>query len=286
VSLVLRRCDSARHYTARLAFEWDYGSCCDACFPCFTLLVMVNARQVRPSSVAVVRTLRSEPFSGRCALLTGDRPSVAAVVGKAVGVDACVGGMTPTGKKDWVVAAQADGAGKVLMVGDGINDGPALAAASVGVAMAGGGTALAITNADVALLDDDLNGLLGLLRLSFACRDTIWTNIAAALAIKVCVLVLAVAGAVPLWGAVVADVTGLLLVVANGMRLLGFDFAAAASGSIIAPRSPSAVARAGAGKSSVEMPSLRGGGGSGGSYQPLLSTYPQGEGLSSYGTVR
>jgi Cd2+/Zn2+-exporting ATPase len=253
-------------------------------------MALAMADKVRPTSASVVAALQRE-FKVQCSLLTGDRPSVAGVVGKAVGVDGCIGGMTPSGKKDWVVACQApkvmtagDGArgNRVLMVGDGINDGPALAAASVGVAMAGGGTALAITNADVALLDDDLTALLGLLRLALACRSTIWWNIGLALAIKVVVLVLAVGGVVQLWFAVVADVLGLLLVVANGTRLLFFDFAAASRPTHALAATASATAAAT--HHGVEMPSFMGTGSA--TYQPLLSTYPQGEGPAGYGTVR
>ena len=107
------------------------------------------------------------------------------MVSKAVGVDSCNGAMTPDGKRTWVQSAQTERGSKVLMVGDGINDGPALACAHVGVAMASGGTALAIQNADAALLTDDLDGITSLIELSLACRRTIWTNIVAAMLIKV-----------------------------------------------------------------------------------------------------
>ncbi len=91
--------------------------------------------------------------------------------------------------------------------------------------MASSGTALAILHADVALLNDDLTCLVGLIHLAKACQRTIWVNIGAAMSLKFIVLVLAVLGSVRLWVAVIADVAGLLFVVGNGTRLLFFDFA-------------------------------------------------------------
>mmetsp|Transcript_105444 Transcript_105444/g.304387 ORF Transcript_105444/g.304387 Transcript_105444/m.304387 type:complete len:779 (-) Transcript_105444:321-2657(-) len=185
------------------------------------------ADEIRPAAPSFIRRLRA--YGIRSAMLTGDRAEVAAVVSKSVGVDSCNGAMTPDGKRTWVQTAQSERGAKVLMVGDGINDGPALACAHVGVAMASGGTALAIQNADAALLTDDLDGITSLIELSLACRRTIWTNIVAAMTIKVLVLGLAVCGAVQLWVAVCADVAGLVLVTFNGMRLLAFDFSTASS---------------------------------------------------------
>ena len=163
----------------------------------------------------------------------------------------------------------------------------ALAAAWVGVAMASGGTALAITNADVALLDDDLAALPGLLRLGAACRATIWRSIALAMAVKLLVLALALAGAARLWFAVVADVAGLLVVVANGARLLAFDFTAAGGGGGGGGATTStAFGQLAKGPSSpISTVPTFGAAGKRGDYQPLLKTFPQEDQAVSYGAL-
>ncbi|WP_232231910.1 heavy metal translocating P-type ATPase [Burkholderia sp. WSM2230] len=153
------------------------------------------------------------------AMLSGDNPHTAATIAAQVGIDEARGNQLPQDKLDAVTQWSAEGA-TVGMVGDGINDAPALARADIGFAMGAMGTGTAIETADVALMDDDLRKIPLFIRLSKATHLVLVQNIALALGIKSVFLVLTVMGLGTMWMAVFADVGANLLVVANGLRLL------------------------------------------------------------------
>jgi Cd2+/Zn2+-exporting ATPase len=156
----------------------------------------------------------------RTVMLTGDNPTVANAIGRQLGLDQVRAGLMPEDKVTVVrelVAAYGD---TVAMVGDGVNDAPALAAASVGIAMGAGGTAQALETADVALMADDLTQLPFAIRQGRRASHTIHFNIWFALIIKAIFLLTALLGVATLWMAVFADMGASLIVTLNGMRLL------------------------------------------------------------------
>ncbi len=152
-------------------------------------------------------------------MLTGDNPHTAAAIGAQVGIDAAQGNLLPEDKLREVKQRQ-EGGSRVGMVGDGINDAPALARADIGFAMGAAGTDTAIETAGVALMDDDLRKLPSFIRLSRQTHRVLVQNITLALGIKAVFLVLTMIGEGTLWMAVFADMGASLLVVFNGLRLL------------------------------------------------------------------
>ncbi len=181
-------------------------------------LVLAVRDTVRPVARDVVRLLREQGVA-HVAMLTGDAPAAASPVAREAGVPDVRAGLLPA-EKLGVVEALRQAHGPVAMIGDGVNDAPALAAADVGVAMGAMGSAAALEAADVALMSDELQKLPYALRLSRAALRNVRMNVALSLGLKAAVLVLAVAGLSTLWMAVLADSGATVLVVANAMRLL------------------------------------------------------------------
>ncbi len=183
------------------------------------LAVLGVADTVRETSVEAIRDLHR--LGVTTVMLTGDNQTTARAIAALVGMDDARGDLLPEDKLAAVGALQQQ-YGVVGMVGDGINDAPALAKADIGFAMGAAGTDTALETADVALMQDDLRKLPQFLRLSRQTGRVLFQNIALAIGIKVVFFALALLGIATLWMAVFADMGASLLVVFNGLRLLRF----------------------------------------------------------------
>ncbi|MCR3801166.1 heavy metal translocating P-type ATPase [Pseudomonas aeruginosa] len=187
------------------------------CDPQRVRALFAVADGVKDSSREAIRELHA--LDVKTLMLTGDNPHTAAAIAAQVGIDAARGNLLPEDKLREVEARRADGS-RVGMVGEGINDAPALARADIGFAMGAAGTDTAIETAGVALMDDDLRKLPQFVRLSRTTHAILVQNITLALGIKAVFLALTLAGEGTLWMAVFADMGASLLVVFNGLRLL------------------------------------------------------------------
>ena len=152
-------------------------------------------------------------------MLTGDNKRVAANIAGNLGLDSYQSELLPQDKVTTVRKLAAE-YGSVAMIGDGVNDAPALAAADVGIAMGAAGSDTALETADIALMSDDLGRLAGIVTLGRRTIAVIRQNIAFSLIIKGIFVVLTLFGVVDLWMAVLADTGSSILVTLNGMRLM------------------------------------------------------------------
>jgi Cd2+/Zn2+-exporting ATPase len=178
------------------------------------------ADATRPTSAKALQDLKAIDPHIHTVMLTGDNPSVAGKVAASLGnLDELRAGLLPEDKLDAVSDLQAHH-GLVVMVGDGVNDAPALAAADVGIAMGGAGSAQALETAHVVLMQDDLTHLPEAVRTARRTQSIIKQNIAFSLALKAVFLMLTLPGLATLWMAVFADMGASLLVTLNGMRML------------------------------------------------------------------
>lgn len=191
-----------------------------------TVVVVLAAK-----SIAGVIALRDEPrpdanqavaalkkLGVRAIMLTGDNERTGKAIARRLGIEVKTG-LLPDAKLAEIAALKERG--PIAMIGDGINDAPALAAASVGIAM-GGGTDVALETADAALLQNRVVGVVELISLSRATLSNIWQNLALALGLKGVFLVTTLFGVTSLWMAILADTGATVLVTANALRLLRF----------------------------------------------------------------
>jgi len=181
------------------------------------LALFAVADTVKESSREAIRQLHD--LGIKTLMLTGDNVHTAQAIAVQVGIDEARGDLLPGDKLQSIEALYAQGH-RVGMVGDGINDAPALARSEIGFAMAAAGTDTAIETADVALMDDDLRKIPAFIRLSRQTSSILKQNIALALVIKAIFLGVTFAGVATMWMAVFADMGVSLLVVFNGLRLL------------------------------------------------------------------
>ncbi|MNO59882.1 putative cadmium-transporting ATPase [compost metagenome] len=181
------------------------------------LALFAVADTVKESSRQAIAELHE--LGIKTVMLTGDNPHTAQAIATVVGIDRAEGNLLPADKLKSIETLYAQGH-RVGMVGDGINDAPALARAEIGFAMAAAGTDTAIETADVALMDDDLRKIPAFVRLSRQSAAILMQNIVLALGIKAIFLAITFAGMATMWMAVFADMGVSLLVVFNGLRLL------------------------------------------------------------------
>jgi heavy metal-(Cd/Co/Hg/Pb/Zn)-translocating P-type ATPase len=185
--------------------------------------VIAIADRVRPEAEWAIDRLRADGIE-RIVMLTGDNERTAEAIGEQVGVDEVRASLLPAEKVDAVEELRETHPGGVAMVGDGINDAPALATASVGVAMGAAGTDTALETADIALMADDLSRLPYLSELSTAATSVIRQNIWSSLGVKLLLAVAAPFGYVSVLGAIVIGDMGMSLgVTGNALRLAGVD---------------------------------------------------------------
>lgn len=176
------------------------------------------ADAVRPEATEIVAALHRAGIK-HVVMLTGDNRATAEAIAKQTGIDEVRAELLP-GDKVSAVEDLVRLYGSVAMVGDGVNDAPAMGRATLGIAMGAMGTDAAIETADVALMSDDLSRLPWLVRHSRATMAVIRQNVAFSIAVKLLFTALTVLGLASLWGAIAADVGASLLVVLNGLRLL------------------------------------------------------------------
>ncbi|WP_051688234.1 heavy metal translocating P-type ATPase [Desulfofalx alkaliphila] len=179
--------------------------------------IIAVADRVRESSSEAIKQLKD--LGVQPIMLTGDNRGTAEAIAKSVGIDELKANLLPQDKVRAIKGLQQRHR-RVAMVGDGVNDAPALATANLGIAMGGTGTDVALETSDIALMSDDPTRVAYLIKLSKGARGIIKQNIAFSLLVKLAAVTLVFPGILNLWMAIMADTGAALLVILNGMRLL------------------------------------------------------------------
>ncbi len=182
--------------------------------------VIAFADVIRPEAPEVIKALRANGIE-HIVMLTGDNKQVAERIAAEVGVDAVYADLLPEDKVTAVKEIR-EKYGPVAMVGDGVNDAPALATATIGIAMGAAGTDVALETADVVLMSDDLHNLPFMIGLSHKTRRTLWVNLGFALFMILLMLATIFISDLPLPAAVIGHEGGTVLVSLNGLRLLAY----------------------------------------------------------------
>lgn len=180
--------------------------------------IIAVADKLRPKAAEAIKALHAAGVE-KVVMLSGDNQRTADAIAKQVGIDEAKGDLLPDQKIEHVRALLAQHQ-HVGMIGDGVNDAPAMAAASIGIAMGGAGTDTAIETADIALMQDDLSKVAEVILLGRRTVKIVKANITFALGVKAVFLILALSGRSSLWMAILADTGATLIVIANALRLL------------------------------------------------------------------
>ncbi|MDR1617477.1 MAG: cadmium-translocating P-type ATPase, partial [Treponema sp.] len=182
---------------------------------------IVISDELKADSKAAVEDLRNIGVK-RIAMLTGDSKAVGESIAKQIGLDTVYAELLPHQKVEFLetLEQQKSGSGKLVFVGDGINDAPVLARSDVGIAMGGVGSDAAIEAADVVLMTDEPSKIAGAIRIARRTRNIVWQNIIFALSVKGVILVLGALGMATMWEAVFGDVGVALIAVLNAMRVM------------------------------------------------------------------